>query len=209
MEYGITEPGTLRKLLHVCRRLFINAYPDDRYPVFSILFPQIIEYGKNTPAGNAPHRPEIQDHDLPPVVGQGMGFAFEIGKGVEMNAGDDVTLIGTGFALHRAYDAAMLLQEEGIHARLINIHTIRPLDRELILKAAEETGRIVTVEEHYVVGGLGSAVAELLAVEHPVPMRIIGIPHGYAENGPYEELLEMYGMLPEQIATTVKAFIGA
>jgi len=134
---------------------------------------------------------------------------FEIGKGVEMKTGDDVTLIGTGFALHRAYDAAMLLQEEGIHARLINIHTIRPLDRELILKAAEETGRVVTVEEHYVVGGLGSAVAELLAVEHPVPMRIIGIPHGYAENGPYEELLEMYGMLPEQIAATVKRFLGA
>jgi transketolase len=134
--------------------------------------------------------------------------SFEMGKGVVMKDGVDVTIIGTGFALHRAYDAAMLLKEQGIHARLINIHTIRPLDEDLIIQAAQETGKIVTVEEHYVLGGLGSAVAELLALKYPTPMRIIGVPHGYAENGPYEALLEMYGLLPEQIAATIKDFIG-
>jgi len=133
--------------------------------------------------------------------------SFEIGKGVVMKEGNDITIIGTGFALHRAYDAAMLLEKEGIHVRLINIHTIRPLDDELIIQAAKETGKIVTVEEHYVLGGLGSAVAELLAVKHPTPMRMVGVPHVYAENGPYEELLGKYGLLPHQIAEMVKEFV--
>jgi transketolase len=132
---------------------------------------------------------------------------FQIGRGVVMKDGDDVTIVATGFALHRAYEAADLLEKNGIHARLINIHTIHPLDKDLILKAAKETGKIVTVEEHFVVGGLGSAIAELLSVEYPVPMKIVGVPHKYVENGPYKELLGLYGLLPDQIAQTVKDFI--
>ena len=132
---------------------------------------------------------------------------FQIGKGVVMMDGNDVTIVSTGFALHRAYEAANLLEQNGIHARLINIHTIRPLDQDLLLNAAKETGKIVTVEEHYVVGGLGSAIAELLSTEYPIPMKIVGVPHKYAENGPYDELLGLYGLLPHQIAQTVRDFI--
>jgi transketolase len=132
---------------------------------------------------------------------------FQIGKGVVMKDGKDVTIIGTGFALHRAYDAALLLEKEGIDAKVINLHTIRPLDKELVLQAARETGKIVTVEEHYVTGGLGSAIAEFLSVEYPIPMRMVGVPTQYAENGPYEELLGLYGLQPHQIAKTVRAFI--
>lgn len=148
--------------------------------------------------GNQP-LPVYFEDDLP----------FEIGKGVVMKEGDDVAIIGTGFALHRAYDAALILEKEGIEARVINIHTIRPLDEDLILQAAEETGKIVTVEEHYVIGGLGSAVAELLARENPTPMRMIGVPHRFAENGPYEELLGMYGLLPHQMAEAIIKFVKA
>lgn len=137
------------------------------------------------------------------------GYRFELGRGVVMREGGDVTLIGTGTVLHKAAEAAELLHREGIGARLINIHTIKPLDRRLILKAARDTGRIVTVEEHYIAGGLGSAVAELLAREHPVPMRMIGVDDQFASNGPYEPLLGLYGLQPEQIAETVRGFIGA
>jgi transketolase len=147
----------------------------------------------------------IGNQPLPIYFGE--DHPFQIGKGVLMKDGTDVTIIGTGFALHRAYDAALILEKVGIHARLINIHTIRPLDKELILQAARETGKIVTVEEHYVIGGLGSAVAELLSLEHPTPVRMLGVPHQFAENGPYDELLGLYGLLPDQIAETVKTFV--
>ena len=135
------------------------------------------------------------------------GYEFQIGKGVLMEEGDDITLIGTGTVLARAWEAAQLLKKRGMHPRLINIHTIKPLDRDLIVRAARETGRIVTVEEHYRVGGLGSAVSELLAQVHPVPMRFIGVDDQYASNGPYEELLGLYGLLAEQIAETVVSFL--
>jgi transketolase len=135
------------------------------------------------------------------------GYTFQIGKGVLMEEGDDITLIGTGTVLVRAWEAVQLLKKRGIHPRLINIHTIKPLDRDLIVRAARETGRIVTVEEHYRIGGLGSAVSELLAQVHPVPMRFIGVDDQYASNGPYEELLGLYGLLAEQIAETAVSFL--
>jgi len=136
------------------------------------------------------------------------GHNFELGKGVLMREGNDVTLIGTGTVLSKAAGAADLLEKQGIHARLINIHTIKPLDKEIIIKAAEETGKIVTVEEHYLKGGLGGSVAECLAAEYPVPVKMIGVDDQFASNGPYEELLGLYGLQPEQIAETVKAFIA-
>jgi transketolase len=134
-------------------------------------------------------------------------YEFEVGRGVVMEDGDDVTIIGTGTVLSKAWEAAGMLREEGINARLINIHTIKPLDRELILDAAARTGKIVTVEEHYLIGGLGSAVAELLSRECPVPMKFIGVDDQYAGNGPYEELLGLYGLQSGQIADTVKSFL--
>jgi transketolase len=132
---------------------------------------------------------------------------FRIGRGVEMLDGPDGTIIGTGMVLHRAREAVEILAKQGIKLRLIDIHTIKPLDREIVLKAARETGRIVTVEEHYTFGGLGSAVAELLATEHPTPMKILGVNDQFAGNGPYEELLGLYGLLGHQIAETVRDFL--
>ncbi|MBP1667501.1 MAG: tktB3 [Bacteroidetes bacterium] len=133
---------------------------------------------------------------------------FRLGKGIVIKDGHDVTLIGTGTVLSKAVAAAGLLEESGISVRLIDIHTIKPLDRELILSAARETGRIVTVEEHFIAGGLGSAVAELCSQEHPVRMKMIGIGDHYASNGPYEELLRKYGLQPDQIRETVIQFLN-
>ena len=132
---------------------------------------------------------------------------FEIGRGVEMKAGNDVAILATGTVLQRAFEAAELLEKDGIRARLVDIHTIKPLDRAIVLAAARETGKIVTVEEHYTAGGLGGAVAEMLAAEHPVLMRMIGVEDRFASNGPYEELLGLYGLLGRQIAQTVKNFL--
>ena len=120
---------------------------------------------------------------------------------------NDITLIGTGTVLSKAVDAANLLEESHISVRLIDIHTIKPLDRELILSAARETGSIVTVEEHFVTGGLGSAIAEICCQEYPVKMKMIGIGDYYASNGPYEELLGKYGLQPEQIRESVINFL--
>jgi transketolase len=132
---------------------------------------------------------------------------FSLGKGIVIKDGHDVALIGTGTVLSKAVTAAGLLEESGISVRLIDIHTIKPLDRELILSAAREIGKIVTVEEHFIAGGLGSAVAELCSQEHPVKMKMIGIGDNFASNGPYEELLREYGFQPDQIKETVIKFL--
>jgi transketolase len=135
-------------------------------------------------------------------------IVFKLGKGIVMHDGRDVTLIGTGTVLSKAVGAAKLLEEAGISVRLIDIHTIKPLDRDLILAAARETGRIVTVEEHFVAGGLGSAIAELCSQEYPVKMKMIGLPDQYASNGPYEELLRKYGLQSDQICETIIKFLN-
>ena len=146
----------------------------------------------------SPKMPVLMDKD----------YSFQIGKGVVMQEGTDVTLIGTGTVLSKAAEAARILKQKGIEARLINLHTIKPLDRELILKAARETGKIVTVEEGYLAGGMGSCIAEFLATEHPVPMKMIGINDLFCDTGPYEQLLAMYGLQGDQIAQTVEKFLG-
>jgi transketolase len=135
-------------------------------------------------------------------------YSFQIGKGVVMEEGSDVTIIGTGTVLSKAAEATRILKEKGIQARLINLHTIKPLDRELILKAAAETGKIVTVEEGYLAGGMGSCIAELLATEHPVPMKMIGIDDLFCDTGPYEDLLAMYDLQGYKIADTVEKFLA-
>lgn len=132
---------------------------------------------------------------------------FILGKGIVIKDGRDVALIGTGTVLSKAVAAARLLEESGISVRLIDIHTIKPLDRDLILSAAREIGRIVTVEEHFIAGGLGSAIAEVCSQESPARMKMIGIGDHYASNGPYEELLGKYGLQPDQIKETVIKFL--
>jgi len=143
---------------------------------------------------------------MPVLMGE--NYPFQIGKGVVMEAGSDVTIIGTGTVLSKAAEATRILKRKGFQPRLINMHTIKPLDRDLVLKAAAETGKIVTVEEGYLAGGLGSCIAELIATEHPVPMKMIGIADLFCDTGPYEELLAQYGLQGEQIAETVEQFIS-
>ncbi len=126
-----------------------------------------------------------------PVV-FGDDYKFRIGKGVELKSGNDVTIIATGLMVNEAMIAHDLLKEEGINTRVINIATIKPLDKEIVLKAAKETGVIVTAEEHSVIGGLGSAVAEFLAEEYPVPVLKLGVNDEFGHSGPAVKLLDEF-----------------
>ncbi|MCX7772635.1 MAG: transketolase family protein [Clostridia bacterium] len=130
--------------------------------------------------------------------------AFEIGKGLTVKDGKDVTLIATGLMLEQAMKAAELLEGEKISVRIIDIHTIKPIDQELIIKAAKETGAIVTCEEHNIVGGLGSAVAEVVVKKCPVPMEMVGIEDKFGKSGKPADLLAKYGLTAENIAAKAK-----
>lgn len=144
-----------------------------------------------------------------PVLYDENNFKFEIGKGITIADGSDVTIIATGLMVQYAIEAKNILAEEGINARVIDIHTIKPIDRELIIKAAEETGAIVTVEEHNVVGGLGSAVAEVVVDSCPVPIKMVGIQDKYGKSGKPNLLLEAYGLTAANIAENAKVAINA
>lgn len=135
-------------------------------------------------------------------------YTFEIGKGVELRGGSDVTVIATGLMVKEALEAYDLLKAEGINARIINIHTIKPLDRDIVLKAAKETGAIVTAEEHSVVGGLGGAVSELVAEEYPVPVVKLGVYDTFGHSGPAEKLLDEFGLRAVNIVEKVKKAIS-
>ncbi|NLM73639.1 MAG: transketolase family protein [Clostridiaceae bacterium] len=132
------------------------------------------------------------------------GTKFEIGKGITLKDGKDVTIIANGFMVHKALEAAEKLEAEGISARVIDIHTIKPIDTELIIKAASETGAIVTCEEHNVVGGLGSAVAEVLVKNRPVPVEMVGVEDKFGKSGKPAHLVEMYGLTAENIIEKTK-----
>ena len=132
---------------------------------------------------------------------------FKIGKGITVREGKDVTIIATGTVLHKAIEAAELLKTEGISANVVDMHTIKPIDKELIISCAKNTGAIVTVEEHSVYGGLGSAVAEVLAEECLAPIEIVGATE-FAESGDYEQLLEKYGYSAKSISEKCKKAIA-
>ena len=134
-------------------------------------------------------------------------YKFEIGKGVELKEGNDVTIIATGLMVAEAMIAYDILKEQGINARIINMATIKPLDTEIVLKAAKETGAIVTAEEHSVVGGLGSAVAEYLTETYPVPVVKLGVYDRFGQSGPANDLLDLYGLRAKDIAEKAKAAI--
>lgn len=131
-------------------------------------------------------------------------YKFEIGKGVYLNKGTDVTIIATGLLVERAIQAAELLKNEGISASLINMATIKPIDRDIILDAAKTTGCIVTAEEHNIIGGLGSAVAEVVAEEYPVPVLRVGVEDTFGKSGPALELLEIFGLNAQNIVAKAK-----
>ena len=143
-----------------------------------------------------------------PVFNDPASYKFELGKGIELCDGKDVTIIATGIMVDMAVKAAEALKAEGISARVINIHTIKPIDREIIVKAAKKTGAIVTAEEHNVIGGLGSAVAEVVCEEHPVPVVRVGVEDQFGRSGKVPALLELYGLTPENIAAKAKKAIG-
>lgn len=136
-------------------------------------------------------------------------YKFEIGKGVELKSGTDVTVIATGLMVKEAMEAYDLLAAEGISARIINMATIKPIDRDIIEKAARETGAIVTAEEHSVIGGLGSAVAEVVTETCPVPVVKVGVEDKFGMSGPANELLDIFGLRAKDIAEKAKQAIAA
>jgi transketolase len=139
-----------------------------------------------------------------PVINDESSYNFELGKGIVLSEGSDVTIIATGLMVHTALEANELLKKEGIKARIINIHTIKPIDRDLIIKAAKETGAIVTAEEHNIIGGLGSAVAEVVVENYPVPVKIVGVKDKFGRSGKPDRILDMYGLTPQSIVDNAK-----
>lgn len=143
-----------------------------------------------------------------PVFNDPEQYKFELGKGVALREGSDVTLIATGLMVSEALEATDALAGMGIHARVINIHTIKPLDREIIVKAARETGLLITAEEHSVIGGLGSAVAEVVTEECPVKVVKIGVNDVFGHSGPAALLLREFGLCADHIVSVTKSAVG-
>lgn len=142
-----------------------------------------------------------------PVINDNEDYKFELGKGVVLREGKDVAIIATGLPVANCLEAAEKLAAEGIDAKVINIHTIKPLDEELIVAAAKETGKVVTVEEHSVIGGLGSAVCDVLCEQAPTKVLKIGVNDTFGESGPAVELVKKYGLDADSIYEKVKAFL--
>ena len=142
-----------------------------------------------------------------PVINDRSDYKFELGKGVVLREGKDVTIIATGLCVAESLAAADMLEKDGISAKVINIHTIKPLDEELVIAAAKETGKVVTVEEHSVIGGLGSAVCDCLSEKCPTKVLKVGVNDTFGESGPAVQLIHKYGLDAEGIYTKVKAFV--
>lgn len=139
-----------------------------------------------------------------PVFNDSATYKFEVGKGIELRQGSDVSIIATGLMVNEAIEASRALAEQGISARVINIHTIKPIDRDIIVKAAKETGKIITVEEHSVIGGLGSAVADVVTETVPVPVIKIGVQDKFGHSGPAAALLKEFGLCADNIVKVAR-----
>ena len=144
-----------------------------------------------------------------PVINDNPDYKFELGKGVVLREGKDVTLIATGLEVSETLVAAEKLAQDGIDAQVINIHTIKPLDEDLVVSAAKKTGKVVTIEEHSIIGGLGSAVCDCLCAKAPTPVYKIGVNDTFGESGPAVELLKKYELDSEGIYKKVKTFVEA
>lgn len=142
-----------------------------------------------------------------PVINDKPDYKFEIGKGIVLREGKDVAILANGLEVAECLAAAEMLAADGIEAKVINIHTIKPLDEELVVATAKEFGKIVTAEEHSIVGGLGGAVCECLSAKYPVPVMRIGINDVFGESGPAKELIAKYGLDAKSIYEKVKAFV--
>ena len=143
-----------------------------------------------------------------PVFNDEATYKFEIGKGIVLKEGKDVTIFATGLCVNETVEAEKMLAKDGIDAEIINIHTIKPIDRELVVKSAFKTGKVVTVEEHSVIGGLGSAVAELLAEKNPVPVKKVGVMDHFGEVGLTPYLKEKYGLTAKDIIAAARTAIA-
>ena len=143
-----------------------------------------------------------------PVFNDEVTYKFEIGKGIVLKEGKDVTIFATGLCVNETVEAEKMLAKDGIDAEIINIHTIKPIDRELVVKSALKTGKVVTVEEHSVIGGLGSAVCDCLSAKAPTKVLKIGVNDTYGESGPAVELIKKYGLDSEGIYAKVKEFMA-
>ena len=142
-----------------------------------------------------------------PVINDKEDYKFEIGKAITVREGKDVTIIASGLTVSTSLEAAELLAKDGIDAKVINMHTIKPIDADAVINAAKETGKVVTVEEHSVIGGLGSAVCDVLSENYPVKVKKIGVYDRFGESGPATELIKKYGLDGESIYKEVKAFV--
>ncbi len=142
-----------------------------------------------------------------PVINDRPDYKFEIGKGVLLKEGSDVTIVASGITVASALEAAQMLAADGISAEVINIHTIKPLDKDLIIASAKKTGKVVTAEEHSVIGGLGSAVCDCLAENHPTRVMKIGMQDVFGESGTAAALVEKYGLDGKGIYAKVKKFV--
>ncbi len=143
-----------------------------------------------------------------PVINDEQNYHFELGKGITLREGNDITIVATGLMVAEAVQAGEILEKEGIHARVINIHTIKPLDEELICKAAKETGKIITVEEHSVIGGLGSAVCDVVSANCPVPVLKMGVQDVFGHSGPGGDLITEFGLRAANIVENVKKMLS-
>jgi transketolase len=180
-------------------------------PPFNVIFPadyveaeQAIEVAARTdgPFYIRTLRPKT------PVIYDDSGYRFELGRWHRLRDGSDVTLIAIGELVKAALDAAETLSGEGINARVLNASSLRPMDRDALFAAARETGAIVTVEDHFVHGGLGGLVAETLAEEHPTPVSYVGMRDRYGTSGTWDELLEHFGLTPSAIADAARSVIA-
>ena len=143
-----------------------------------------------------------------PVVNDEESFSFELGRGIVMREGADVTIVACGLMVQAALEAADALAEKGVSAEVIDMHTVKPIDADLIVKSASKTGRVVTAEEHSVIGGLGSAVCDVLAERCPVPVRKVGVNDVFGVSGPANELLHLYGLDAEGIVAAVDGLLA-
>jgi transketolase len=188
-HHSITDLAIMRCLPHMT-----VVVPSDPVAVKKLL-PQIVDW-------NGPVFFRLCRNEVPTIFED--GYSPQIGKGVLLLAGNDVTIIGNGVLLPRCIRAVEQLAKEGISARLIELHTLKPIDSDLIEQAARQTGAIVTVEEHSIIGGLGSAVAEVVVERFPAPVERVGLKDTFAETGPYDQLLDKYGMAVEDIVAATK-----
>ena len=143
-----------------------------------------------------------------PVINNAEDYHFELGKGITLREGNDITIIATGLMVSEAIEAGNMLAAEGINARVINIHTIKPIDEELIIKAAKETGKILTIEEHSIIGGLGSAVCDVVSANCPVPVMKMGVCDVFGHSGPGGDLITEFGLRAPNIVENVKKMLS-